>query len=62
MFLSNLGGVPVFNLPTFNPSCLKESDISFVGGSPALPAEVFSFPTWIRPFGKVPGVITKVFA
>ena len=40
---------------------LKEFEISIVGGSPALPAEFFSIPIWIKPFGNVPGEIIVVY-
>ena len=56
VFLSNLGGVPVFNLPIFK---LKESK-SFAklieGSSSTRPADIVFSPIWIMPFRKVPVV------
>ena len=53
---SNLGGVPVFNLPIlklyFSNCSLKPVD----GFSLNLPAGVFSSPICIKPFKKVPVV------
>ena len=53
---SNLGGVPVFNLPIlklyFSNCSLKPVE----GISLNLPAGVFSSPMWIKPFKKVPVV------
>lgn len=56
-----LGGVPVFNLPILRPSPFMESLSIVLGNSPTLPPEVFKSPVCIKPFKKVPVVITTAF-
>ena len=58
VFLSNLGGVPVFNLPIENFSCLSVFASFIEGLSPTLPASCFSEPILINPCKKVPVVKT----
>ena len=56
VFLSNLGGVPVFNLPIENFRSFSLF-ASFIDGlSPTLPASCFSEPILINPRKKVPEV------
>ena len=58
VFLSNLGGVPVFNLPIENFSSLSLFASFIEGLSPTLPASCFSEPILINPCKKVPVVKT----
>ena len=62
LVLSNLGGVPVFNLPIGRLNALIFFDKWFDGFSPILPACILSFPIWITPPKKVPVVNTTDLA
>ena len=61
VFLSNLGGVPVFNLPIENFRSLSLFASLIEGLSPTLPASCFSEPILINPCKKVPVVKTTDF-
>ena len=58
VFLSNLGGVPVFNLTIENFSALSLFASFIEGLSPTLPASCLSEPILINPCKKVPVVKT----
>jgi hypothetical protein len=50
--------LPVFNLPSRNPSLSSVFAKPMLGSSSNLPAGLFSNPIFIWPFKKVPVVIT----
>lgn len=54
--LASRGGVPVFSLPTANPSLSSVCASPMDGWSPRRPAGCFSSPTWIMPLRNVPVV------
>ena len=58
---SSRGVVPVFSLPTENPSPRRESESFIAGKSPARPAGKLTMPMWTSPFRKVPVHRTVAF-
>ena len=54
----NRGWVPVFKRPSSNPAARNDCDNFVEGFSPTLPAGRLSSPICIRPFKKVPVVMT----
>mmetsp|Transcript_14914 Transcript_14914/g.35107 ORF Transcript_14914/g.35107 Transcript_14914/m.35107 type:complete len:284 (+) Transcript_14914:1059-1910(+) len=57
---ASLGGVPVFNLPIWNPIRFNVSASTVAGASPARPAGICVVPTWMMPRRKVPVVTTTL--
>jgi hypothetical protein len=55
---SSRAGVPVLNKRISNPRFSRLSASRTEFGSPILPPGMISFPRWMRPFKKVPVVMT----
>ena len=56
------GGVPVFRRPVLKPRFFRQAASAVAANSPARPAGMRHSPMWMRPFKKVPVVMSTARA